>query len=222
MDTPLSQPFAAVFPVVGVLLCGLSLVFAVLTALVARSKDRSMVGWGLLGLFLNLFAFFLLLCFPRRGEPFGTGNIIGVVIVGVVLLAIPFVVALIGMMAAIAVPNFLEAQTRAKVARGKSDLRNLAVALETYHIDRQAYPEADQYPAALTTPAAYAAEIPTDVYARPPRPYRYRPEQVRGQAGWVLWGVGPDQTDDGAAIEYNPTNGTTSSGDVIRWADRGP
>ena len=39
------------------------------------------------------------------------------------------VVAIIAILAAVAVPNFLEAQTRAKVSRVKSDLRTQAVAL---------------------------------------------------------------------------------------------
>ncbi|MCX7718675.1 MAG: type II secretion system protein GspG [Candidatus Sumerlaeaceae bacterium] len=43
-------------------------------------------------------------------------------------------------MAAIAVPNFLEAQTRAKVSRAKADIRSLATALESYAVDNNKYP----------------------------------------------------------------------------------
>jgi len=38
------------------------------------------------------------------------------------------------------VPNFLEAQTRSKVARSKTDLRAVAVGLESYKIDNNWYP----------------------------------------------------------------------------------
>jgi type II secretory pathway pseudopilin PulG len=43
-------------------------------------------------------------------------------------------------LAAIAVPNFLEAQTRAKVSRARADLRSAATALEAYRIDFNHYP----------------------------------------------------------------------------------
>ena len=50
------------------------------------------------------------------------------------------VVAIIGVLAAIAVPNLLNAQVRAKVARVKSDLRSIAVATDSYRLDHNAYP----------------------------------------------------------------------------------
>ena len=46
------------------------------------------------------------------------------------LIELLIVVAIIAILAAIAVPNFLEAQTRAKVARSVADIRTLATALE--------------------------------------------------------------------------------------------
>ncbi len=51
------------------------------------------------------------------------------------LIELLIVVAIIAILAAIAVPNFLEAQTRAKVSRVKADMRALATANETYAID---------------------------------------------------------------------------------------
>src|SRR5215217_1415363 len=56
------------------------------------------------------------------------------------LIELLIVVAIIAILAAIAVPNFLEAQTRAKVSRGKADMRSVATALETYMIDNNKYP----------------------------------------------------------------------------------
>jgi prepilin-type N-terminal cleavage/methylation domain-containing protein len=56
------------------------------------------------------------------------------------LIELLIVVAIIAILAAIAVPNFLEAQTRAKVARIQSDQRTYATALETYYIDNNSYP----------------------------------------------------------------------------------
>ena len=48
--------------------------------------------------------------------------------------------AIIAILAAIAVPNLLEAQVRAKVARVRNDLRILAMALDAYMVDHNTYP----------------------------------------------------------------------------------
>lgn len=59
---------------------------------------------------------------------------------GFTLIELLIVVAIIAILAAIAVPNFLEAQTRSKVARCKEDMRSIATALEAYNVDHNAYP----------------------------------------------------------------------------------
>ncbi len=68
-------------------------------------------------------------------------------------------VAIIAILAAIAVPNFLEAQTRAKVSRVKADLRTLATAIEAYYVDYNRYVWNDGVfnvvPKELSTPLAY-------------------------------------------------------------------
>lgn len=59
---------------------------------------------------------------------------------GFTLIELLIVIAIIAVLALIALPNFLEAQIRAKVARANADLRSIAGALETYHIDNLTYP----------------------------------------------------------------------------------
>ena len=56
------------------------------------------------------------------------------------LVELLIVVAIIAILAAIAVPNFLEAQVRAKASRAASDMRVIATAMETQRIDTNAYP----------------------------------------------------------------------------------
>jgi len=59
---------------------------------------------------------------------------------GFTLIELLIVVAIIAILAAIAVPNFLEAQTRAKISASHSDMRTIATALESYRVDNNDYP----------------------------------------------------------------------------------
>src|SRR5436309_2575639 len=63
---------------------------------------------------------------------------------GFTLIELLIVVAIIAVLAAIAVPNFLEAQTRSKVSRTLSDMRTIATALEAYRMDNRSYPIPDR------------------------------------------------------------------------------
>lgn len=75
------------------------------------------------------------------------------------LIELLIVVAIIAILAAIAVPNFLEAQTRAKASRARADLRSVTTGLESYRVDNNNYPPNDGVknvlPSQLTTPIAY-------------------------------------------------------------------
>lgn len=59
---------------------------------------------------------------------------------GFTLIELLIVVAIIAILAGIAVVNFLEAQTRAKVARVQADMRTVATGLEMYRVDHSRYP----------------------------------------------------------------------------------
>lgn len=93
------------------------------------------------------------------------------------LIELLIVVAIIAILAAIAVPNFLEAQTRSKVSRTKADMRTIATALEVYRIDQNRYPKSyvavdtTLEPriarfAAVTTPVSYITSVPVDIFSR--------------------------------------------------------
>lgn len=98
------------------------------------------------------------------------------------LIELLVVVAIIAILAAIAVPNFLEAQVRSKVSRAKSDLRSVATSLEAYRVDYNKYPPDSfdtpllvnllghnfvpdvQRLTPLTTPVAFISALPTDPF----------------------------------------------------------
>ncbi len=56
------------------------------------------------------------------------------------LLELLIVVAIIAILAAIAVPNLLDAQVRAKVSRVRADSRTILIAVEAYAMDNAKYP----------------------------------------------------------------------------------
>lgn len=81
------------------------------------------------------------------------------------LIELLVVIAILSILAAVALPNFLEAQVRARVARTHSDLRTVATAMETYRVDNTDYPEPLER---LSSPVAYLGDAYTqDVFANP-------------------------------------------------------
>ncbi len=101
---------------------------------------------------------------------------------GFTLIELLIVVAIIGILAAIAVPNFLNAQIRSKHSRVLADMRNISTAIEMYSLDEGRAPIGSlegmsmgfwqhgnrQALLRLTTPVAYMSNIPHDPFMKAP------------------------------------------------------
>jgi general secretion pathway protein G len=61
---------------------------------------------------------------------------------GFTLIELLIVVAIIGIIAAIAIPNLMSAISRGRQKRTMSDMRTIAVAIEAYAVDFSFYPQA--------------------------------------------------------------------------------
>lgn len=182
---------------------------------------------------------------------------------GFTLIELLIVIAIIAILAAIAIPNFLMAQTRSKVTRAKKDMQTLATAIETYYVDYNDYPDAsiatltghfNNRLKQLTTPIAYISSLPKDPFRTMttlwPSPtekgtatYEYVDRRTAidewhiwtndqvfeiffsAPTKWCMLSPGPDQITSyqfGAPIsppriDYDPTNGIVSNGDIWRW-----
>ncbi len=98
---------------------------------------------------------------------------------GFTLIEILIVVAVLGVLTAIAVPQMQNAMVRSKIAAAQSNIHACAMALENYFLDNNDYPpsryfclawgeqEARKYfelPWELTTPVAYLSNRPLDPF----------------------------------------------------------
>ncbi len=123
------------------------------------------------------------------------------------LIELLIVVAIIAILAAIAIPNFLEAQTRSKLSRVRADMRSIALAIEAYSVEHnQIPPVKSTFEGALlerlhhlTTPIAYISAVPRDPFVRRRPPLYYE---------------GSADDPSGATYLYNTGQNTVGYGDA--------
>lgn len=93
---------------------------------------------------------------------------------GFTLIELLIVIAIILILIAIALPNFLEAQIRARVTKAKGEIRSISIAMESYYLDWKLYPaehERDQNNRTqrglswLTSPIQYITALGEDPFS---------------------------------------------------------
>ena len=144
------------------------------------------------------------------------------------LVELLIVAAIIGILAAVALPNFFRAQIQTKISRMYSDMRAVGMALEMYHLDFKAYPRQGPMNTCcvstrglpeLTTPVAYLMRFPEDLFHKNDdgmaQPLQYGMCNSH-KPYWYLWSIGPDSKNQFATLIHDGSNGLLSAGDLKR------
>jgi general secretion pathway protein G len=115
---------------------------------------------------------------------------------GFTLIELMVVLVIIGVLAALIVPNVLERADDARSTAAKTDVNNLMQALKLYKLDNQRYPTAEQGLQALqvkpgTGPIPgnwkpYLDKLPNDPWGRP---YQYLNPGIKGEIDVMSFGA---------------------------------
>jgi len=142
---------------------------------------------------------------------------------GFTLIELLIVVAIIGIIAAIAIPNLLNAINRGRQKRTMSDMRSIATAIETYAVDFNFYPKGQSIAAldaqldTYITPT-YLRDVPPDGWRTPLAFY-----SDAGGGRYTLWSAGKGAIFGAVTYGKMTTNFEEDivyfSGQFIQWPD---
>jgi general secretion pathway protein G len=115
---------------------------------------------------------------------------------GFTLIELMVVLVIIGVLAALIVPNVLERADDARATAAKTDVNNLMQALKLYRLDNQRYPAAEQgLQALLVKPTtgpipsnwkSYLDKLPNEPWGRP---YQYLNPGIKGEIDVMSFGA---------------------------------
>ena len=115
---------------------------------------------------------------------------------GFTLIELMVVLVIIGVLAALIVPNVLDRAEDARATAAKTDVNNLMQALKMYKLDNQRYPTSEQgLQALMTRPTSapvppnwkpYLDKLPNDPWGRP---YQYLNPGVKGEIDVYSFGA---------------------------------
>jgi general secretion pathway protein G len=125
---------------------------------------------------------------------------------GFTLIELLIVIAIIGILAAIAIPNLLNAVQRGKQKRTMSDMRALATALEAYTVDNSTYPAAACQTGIFTTPSVTLA---TNSFTNLSPTYIANVPKIDGWGEFLQYGSNPPN--DSYVIVSGGRNKTVAS-----------
>ncbi len=151
---------------------------------------------------------------PRPAAPTGGTNAAAIIIA--VIIGGLFVVAIIGILAAIAIPNFMTAIERSKQKRTMADIRSIATAVESFATENNRYPRVDDLDAIepLLVPR-YMASVPkADGWGTPMR-YGCL-EETDPCRTYFIGSAGKDKAfERGSLTEYPPGQTTKFDCDIV-------
>jgi len=127
---------------------------------------------------------------------------------GFTLIEIMVVVVIIGVLAALIVPNVLERADEARATAARTDINNLTQALKLYKLDNQRYPSAEQGLDALVKKPTvgmippnwkpYLDKLPNDPWGRP---YQYLNPGVKGEIDVFSFGTDGEPGGEGKSAD---------------------
>jgi len=113
---------------------------------------------------------------------------------GLTLIELMIVIAIIGILAAIAIPQFTFYRNRSFNATAETDLRNAATAQEAYFVDNQAYCTASGSLEGATYGLFLSENVTLTVTAATTSGYTMTSSHASGDATWTLSGPGGSLT----------------------------